>query len=200
MISEGGLTYLLGIEQGIEDTRAVISTQFADYKHLPYRLYAVFVHHGTVEFGHYYIYIYDFKKGIWRKYNDNEVSEVQDRDEIFKNYGRQNPPTPYFLIYINDTIKDRLVDPVFRQIVDTPPENEAPPPGDTPMVMEGVKTAEDMDMDPPSYDEVWTGIGPRGTRDDLTLARERKVAYAQGDDGATGKWHNNGTDFYDVEW
>ena len=48
----------------------MISSQFADFNNLPYRLYAVFVHHGSVSFGHYYIYIFDFDKKIWRKYND----------------------------------------------------------------------------------------------------------------------------------
>lgn len=100
----------------IESTRQMIASQFTEYQNLPYRLYAVFMHHGSVSFGHYWIYIYDFKKNVWRKYNDEYVTEVQNLDEIFKDGRETNPATPYFLVYINDRIKDRLVDPVCRDV------------------------------------------------------------------------------------
>src|SRR5438105_3829259 len=98
----------------------MITSQFIDYKRLAYRLYAVFMHQGSAEFGHYYIYIFDFKKNLWRKYNDNEVTEVQNPAEIFENSGRPSPPTPYFLVYVNDSMKERLVEPVCREIMETP--------------------------------------------------------------------------------
>lgn len=100
----------------------MIASQFAQYQNLPYRLYAVFMHHGSVSFGHYWIYIYDFRRNVWRKYNDEYVTEVQNLDEIFKDHQPSNPPTPYFLVYINDQMKDRLVDPVCRDIVQTMPD------------------------------------------------------------------------------
>lgn len=112
------------MEKEIESTKAKIFHQFDGYQALPYRLYAVFIHHGSVNFGHYWIYIYDFKKNIWRKYNDTYVTEVQDPDEIFKCQEEQNPPTPYFLVYINDEMKDRLASPVHRDIT----KDQAPPP------------------------------------------------------------------------
>ena len=111
--------------QGMKDTQAMISSQFDDYRHLPYRLYAVFIHRGTVEFGHYYIYIYDLKKEVWRKYNDSEISEVRDPDEIFRDYGSVNPPTPYFLVYVNSRMSDELVEPVCRNFEEPPQEDTA---------------------------------------------------------------------------
>ncbi|RAL03741.1 ubiquitin-specific protease UBP2 [Aspergillus ibericus CBS 121593] len=135
-IAKADLTY---VEDQIKETRAMISNQFADYKHLAYRLYAVFVHHGSVSFGHYYIYIFDFARKVWRKYNDNYVTEVNDLDEIFKDEGQQNPPTPYFLVYVNDALKDRLVNPVCREILEAPPAT----------------TTEEPSMNPPAYDEIW---------------------------------------------
>lgn len=98
----------------------MISSNFNDSTKLAYRLYAVFMHQGSVEFGHYYIYIYDFKKDIWRKYNDNDIAEVKDTAEIFRNPNRMNPPTPYFLVYVNAAMKDRLVEPVCRMIAPEP--------------------------------------------------------------------------------
>ncbi|KAE8147194.1 hypothetical protein BDV25DRAFT_160868 [Aspergillus avenaceus] len=167
-----------GIENEIKDIQSRISSQFADYRHLAYRLYAVFVHHGSVEFGHYYIYIFDFNRKVWRKYNDNYVTEVQDIEEIFTSQDRQNPPTPYFLVYVNDAMKDRLVDPVCREIFDPSLDNAAQPGADA---MEGValSTAGDVPAEPPAYNEIW----------------------ADKDISATGRWSsNNVADSDHVEW
>lgn len=180
------------VEHTIKETKAMLSTQFADYKLLPYRLYAVFIHQGTVEFGHYYIYIYDFKKDVWRKYNDDHITEVHDRDEIFKNHGHQNPPTPYFLVYVNDDIKSRLVDPVHRQIVEptapTSGTDQHPPSAESAAAMEGVPVSSSMDLDPASQSEVWTGVGSLGTGDAVH-------------DGASQRWQlSSGTDSHGVQW
>lgn len=192
------------VEQEIKDTQTMISSQFADYRHLAYRLYAVFVHHGSVEFGHYYIYIYDFKKDVWRKYNDSDVTEVHNRAEIFESQGR-NPPTPYFLVYVNDAMKDRLVDPVCRNIPEdsTPSaESTADQATDTAATQsDGTveTTTEDVDMDPPAYDEAWTDGGSAGTGDASSL--DEKTKTHTGGNGATGIWSfNNGADAQNVEW
>lgn len=119
------------------------------------------MHHGSVSFGHYWIYIYDFRNGIWRKYNDEYVTEVQNLDEIFKDNQPSNPPTPYFLVYINEQMKDRLVDPVCRDIVqampDAPASASAEASADAPIPMEDVQitnTPEAVNNDAlPTYDE-----------------------------------------------
>lgn len=139
----------------------MISSQFSDYKRLAYRLYAVFMHQGSVEFGHYYIYIYDFNKEVWRKYNDNEITEVQDTSEIFgkseRNSERANPPTPYFLVYVNAAMKNRLVEPVCREI-------EPEPSTVNDSVGPSTDGAMDVDTKPSSDGEVWVENGSRGTQ------------------------------------
>ncbi|KAL2865593.1 ubiquitin-specific protease UBP2 [Aspergillus lucknowensis] len=155
-LSQAAQDELKHLEQEIKNTHTMISSQFVDYKHLAYRLYAVFVHHGSVEFGHYYIYIFDFERNVWRKYNDTYVTEVRDLDEIFKSQDRHNPPTPYFLVYVNDAIKNRLVNPLCREIVEAPSND--PEPRD--IAMEDATPSqglEDVDMDPPAYEEITTG-------------------------------------------
>ncbi|CAG8029470.1 unnamed protein product [Penicillium salamii] len=151
----GAEAELEAVEQEIKDTQAMISSQFADYHNLPYRLYAVFVHHGSVSFGHYYIYIYDFEKNIWRKYNDEYVTEVTNLDEIFKGDSTSNPPTPYFLVYVNSDMKERLVNPVCREVDVVMPERAtstlgedkaASPSGD----VSGSTPQSTSGMDPPS--------------------------------------------------
>ena len=60
---------------------------------------------------------------MWRKYNDGYVTEVKDTTEIFERDSETRPATPYFLVYIKDELKDRLVDPVCRDIVEAPHES-----------------------------------------------------------------------------
>ncbi|KAF3490497.1 ubiquitin-specific protease [Arthroderma uncinatum] len=117
---------LARIDSRAEQLTQLIDNQFSDMQSLPYHLYAVFIHHGSVEFGHYYIYIFDFEKQIWRKYNDTEVTEVHSTAEIFSDRNLQNPPTPYFLVYLNDRLKERLAKPVCRHVEETPAPTAAP--------------------------------------------------------------------------
>ncbi|KAJ5334160.1 hypothetical protein MYU51_004635 [Penicillium brevicompactum] len=152
---------LHAVDEQIKDTRTMIASQFADYHNLPYRLYAVFVHHGSVSFGHYYIYIFDFEKNIWRKYNDEYVTEVQNLDEIFKGDSTSNPPTPYFLVYVNSDMKERLVSPLCREL-DEPMPDQADQPISTVEDSRAASSSEDVNMDPPAYDEVSTSRASSG--------------------------------------
>lgn len=196
-IARAELTY---IDQEIKDIQTMISSQFADYKHLAYRLYAVFVHHGSVEFGHYYIYIFDFERNVWRKYNDNYVTEVHDLDEIYMNQDRQNPPTPYFLVYVNDSLKDRLVSPLCREILESAPEDQQG--ADEACVTEGVAVptpAEDVDMGPPTYDEIWTDKGTSGTEDNHHIDYGMRAADVERSEATDRGPSSKDTDFHDVQ-
>ena len=62
----------------------------------------------------------DFGAKLWRKYNDESVKAVQDASEIFDAPTEDRPPTPYFLVYVQDEYKSSLVDPVCRKIVEPP--------------------------------------------------------------------------------
>ena len=110
------------IEAEIKDLQSSISSQFIDMCNIPYRLAAVFVHVGSHSTGHYWIYIYDFSAKHWRKYNDEKVLEVVDTREIFEAPKPPRPPTPYYLVYVKDSIAEDLVDPVCRDVVDLPPD------------------------------------------------------------------------------
>ena len=101
-----------------------ISSQFNDLRSVPYRLHSVFIHRGYVSSGHYWIFIYDFAKEIWRNYNDGYVTEVKDTREIFERDSETRPSTPYFLVYIKDDLKGTLVDSVCRNIQDPPKSSQ----------------------------------------------------------------------------
>lgn len=113
----------LAIKTLVKDLTANVRSQFVDRRKLPYRLQSAFIHRGTASSGHYWIYIRDFKRDLWREYNDETVSAVTSASQIYdedKNPGR--PATPYFLVYVRDDVKDGFVDPVCR---DVPAQSEA---------------------------------------------------------------------------
>lgn len=107
------------------------------------------------------------------------MTEVQDTAEIFQTNDERNPPTPYFLVYVNDEMKDRLADPVCREIV----KDQAPPAGgfftewDSAAPAEGsTAPTSDMGMDPPPYGEAWggsdaPGMGGNSTTTTTTIAQ-----------------------------
>ncbi|RMZ91876.1 hypothetical protein DV736_g914, partial [Chaetothyriales sp. CBS 134916] len=96
----------------------------------PYRLHAAFFHRGGASGGHYWVYIYDHAREVWRKYNDDRVSIVDNRNEIFgladaSNNASPNP-NPYFLVYVAEDKISGLVETVKREIVWPTPDD--PPP------------------------------------------------------------------------
>jgi ubiquitin carboxyl-terminal hydrolase 25 len=109
------------IAEEITNLKKKLQDQFTDMREHRYRLQAVFIHRGTSTYGHYWIYIYDFERDIWREYNDERVSVVNDRKQIFEQSGA-NGPTPYYLVYVKDQLKDELVDAVCREIIEEEPE------------------------------------------------------------------------------
>lgn len=64
---------------------------------------------------------------MWRKYNDESVSEVTDISQIFDQDPSDRPPTPYFLVYVKDELKDQLVDPVCRDVPPLPQPSSPTP-------------------------------------------------------------------------
>jgi ubiquitin carboxyl-terminal hydrolase 25/28 len=106
------------INEEISNLKKRLQDQFTDMREHRYSLQAVFIHRGTTNYGHYWIYIYDFERDIWREYNDERVSVVNDRKQIFEQ--RPNGPTPYYLVYVRDQDKNELVDAVCRKIEEEP--------------------------------------------------------------------------------
>lgn len=108
------------ISKEISSLKLKLQEQFTDLRQHRYRLQAVFIHRGTNAFGHYWIYIYDFAHDIWREYNDERVSIVEDRTRIF-GQATSGGATPYYLVYVRDEDKDDIVDAVCREIRDETP-------------------------------------------------------------------------------
>lgn len=111
---------LLSVDE--EALRTKLSAAWSDptFQTIAYRLHAVFIHRGMVSSGHYWVYIFDYPKRIWRKYNDNYVTEVTDpTTEIFGKQPGDRPATPMFFVYVKQDQASDLVEVVRR---DLPPE------------------------------------------------------------------------------
>lgn len=108
------------ISKEISSLKLKLQEQFTDLRQHRYRLQAVFIHRGTNAFGHYWVYIYDFAHDIWREYNDERVSIVEDRTRIF-GQATTGGATPYYLVYVRDEDKNDIVDAVCRELRDETP-------------------------------------------------------------------------------
>ncbi|CAN6634670.1 ubiquitin carboxyl-terminal hydrolase 2 [Trichomonascus vanleenenianus] len=99
----------------IDELAELIANQFTDMKQHGYRVHSVFIHRGQVSFGHYWVYINDVKNGVFRKYNDDYVTEVNYDDVITSTFKDEtNSSTPYLLTFVREDISDQLVNGLVR--------------------------------------------------------------------------------------
>ena len=77
-----------------------------------YRLHAVVCHSGnTGTAGHYWVWVYDFERSIWRKYNDSVVEEEPDPTKVMDKLSNQGEP--YYLAYVRASdVKDYVSVPL----------------------------------------------------------------------------------------
>ncbi|AGO13496.1 AaceriACL164Cp [[Ashbya] aceris (nom. inval.)] len=92
---------LASLDAHIASVQDAITHQFDAFSSYGYSLGAVFIHRGEASYGHYWVYIKDCQNGgIWRKYNDESVTEVPE-SEVF-DFSEENTATPYFLVYVKE--------------------------------------------------------------------------------------------------
>jgi ubiquitin carboxyl-terminal hydrolase 25/28 len=114
---------IAAFDRRIKELEQKRASMFAPFVKQAYRLAAVFVHRGQGGSmgGHYWIYIFDFKAEMWRKYEDQEVQEVTNLQDIFGEKDPQTEGAPYFVVYVRDELKDEVMDAFCR----AKPEQEA---------------------------------------------------------------------------
>ncbi|KAJ8610424.1 hypothetical protein MRB53_038586 [Persea americana] len=113
------------LSSNIDSLQAKLTDLFEPYKQVKYRLQAVFFHRGKTAHGHYWICIRDFQKGVWRKYNDERVDEIPNNKlhEIYE-ANEWIHGTPTYAVYVRDDLKQEIVQPVCRQLVQPQEPNE----------------------------------------------------------------------------
>jgi ubiquitin carboxyl-terminal hydrolase 25/28 len=107
-------TEITNITNELNTLQRNISQQFQGFNKVGYSIFAIFIHRGQASYGHYFIYIRDPKSDVFRKYNDEEVSEVPI-EEVF-NFSKGNTATPYYLAFIKDELLDKIT-PLQRDIL-----------------------------------------------------------------------------------
>jgi ubiquitin carboxyl-terminal hydrolase 25/28 len=119
-----------------------LNDQFATMRKYEYKLQTVFIHRGEAGGGHYWIYLYDFENDIWREYNDEHVTVVNDRRRIFEHQGGG---TPYYLAYVRSADQKDLVNALFRDVREPEMRDVATSWAD--QLDEGIAMEEDTDRD-----------------------------------------------------
>ncbi|KAI1456307.1 cysteine proteinase [Annulohypoxylon moriforme] len=79
-----------------------------------YAIHAVICHRGGTTAGHYWVWIRDFKRNVWYRYNDETVTEDDRGTEAVLDDLNQTGD-PYYVAYVRDELKDDLVDVPQRQ-------------------------------------------------------------------------------------
>ncbi len=100
------------IEDKIKALEQQVNSRFKEMENCKYNIFAVFIHRGEANYGHYWVYIRDFKTNIYRKYNDETITEVPE-DEVIKSK-EGDTATPYFLVYVKDGMETELLEPLKR--------------------------------------------------------------------------------------
>ncbi|KAJ4422612.1 ubiquitin-specific protease ubp2 [Gnomoniopsis sp. IMI 355080] len=95
------------VEEEKDKIKGQLSTLFSDMKSIAYRLHAVICHGGGLGGGHYWVWIFDFRKRVWRKYNDERVEEYSDSTKVLTDLN--NSHDPYYLAYVREDKVNELV-------------------------------------------------------------------------------------------
>lgn len=103
------------VNSKIKELEDKISSQFSSYQNVGYSLFAIFIHRGEASYGHYWVYIKDPHKNVYRKYNDDNVTEVPASEVL--NFTETNTATPYYVVYVKDNLEKDYIEPLKREIV-----------------------------------------------------------------------------------
>jgi ubiquitin carboxyl-terminal hydrolase 25 len=94
--------------QDYKELKSVEEETFSKFRKHKYRLHAVICHSGGSSAGHYWIWVHDFKKNVWLKYNDSMVTEdARDSQAVLDQLSQNGDP--YYLAYVRDELKEELV-------------------------------------------------------------------------------------------
>lgn len=95
------------MEEELERCEEAIMSHHDEMRQVGYRLHAVICHRGQLMSGHYWVWIHDFEENVWRWYNDADVKENKDTQEVLTALSTSGEP--YFLCYVKDEDKDKFV-------------------------------------------------------------------------------------------
>ncbi|KAF2827247.1 cysteine proteinase [Ophiobolus disseminans] len=144
------------IDAKMTQLEAEVNGIFQNARDYPYRLHAVFTHRGGTKGGHYWIYIYDYQNGLWRKYNDDLVTLANESD-VFEREIAAIPPASTGVVYIREDLIDHLTEAVKREPAVEDETIPANVPGETQandVAMQDVDDTELPALEPVAYKDV----------------------------------------------
>ncbi|KAL2163516.1 hypothetical protein VTH06DRAFT_5574 [Thermothelomyces fergusii] len=130
---------------------------FSDAQTVAYRLHAVVCHAGSsASAGHYWVWIHDFERDVWRKYNDTTVS-VHPAEFVFGELNTKGEP--YYLAYVKADEIRNLVSVPRREPQVPPPvpprprsaQSTAKADGEENNATASIEYWEDVELLPPPY-------------------------------------------------
>ncbi|OTA88399.1 hypothetical protein M434DRAFT_34874 [Hypoxylon sp. CO27-5] len=124
--------------QELIELRQKEETAFNDMANEKYSIHAVICHRGGTAAGHYWVWIRDFKRNVWYRYNDETVTEDSRGTEAVLN-DLNETGDPYYVAYVRDELKDQLVDV---------PQRHKPEAGSTPATVQDVEMIEGVAFEP----------------------------------------------------
>ncbi|KAK8137881.1 hypothetical protein PG984_001261 [Apiospora sp. TS-2023a] len=95
---------------------AELGQLFNGFENEKYLLHAVICHGGGVTAGHYWVWIRDFKKNVWLKFNDSIVTEDSRSSQAVLDE-LNSGGDPYYLAYVREDRRDEMVDVPQRAVV-----------------------------------------------------------------------------------
>ncbi|KAI1385745.1 cysteine proteinase [Hypoxylon trugodes] len=96
-------------EKEVTDLNQKEETIFGAMNKEKYNIHAVICHRGGTAAGHYWVWIRDFQRNVWYRYNDETVTEDgRDTDAVLKDLNETGDP--YYVAYVRDELKEDLVD------------------------------------------------------------------------------------------
>ncbi|RWA10545.1 hypothetical protein EKO27_g4552 [Xylaria grammica] len=85
------------------------ASAFDSMKQHKFCLHAMICHGGGMNAGHYWVWVRDFKNQVWYKYNDSVVTkDSRNSQQVIDELN--NSGDPYYVAYVQDELKDSLVD------------------------------------------------------------------------------------------
>jgi len=113
---------LEGWQREVDDARQELARLRASFTNNPYDLYAVMVHVGEPESGHYYAFINIPSRGGWFKMNDRDVAPVSSwqlvRDECLGGGGSSG--SAYCLVYVDHSRMPRSMAQQAKEVLYPP--------------------------------------------------------------------------------
>ncbi|KAI8964210.1 cysteine proteinase [Daldinia sp. FL1419] len=97
------------MKQELLDLHQKEQTIFDSMQNEKYSIHAVICHRGGTSAGHYWVWIRDFERNVWYRYNDETVTEDSRGTEAVLN-DLNETGDPYYVAYVRDVIKDQLVE------------------------------------------------------------------------------------------